>query len=340
MNIVKKFDENEELIAYFIKLGLKDNINLSSSILYHFPSIDNQKYKCYEFPKIEEAIFQEKSLTKYEIPQYIGDIPEGFSCFCTLWEASKVKQYIQLNHEQQEHLGNAEKEDINNGDTLKEPIPKTNFCHLCRRKFDNYLIHIETETHKNNICKNPMTINTAKDTFKRINKFWEDKKNSNNNNINNKIIKKSDSSKLSGTSMSSFSSAISTYKFDDNLIKDINNFVLEPDNSDNEKNNNKENQSDNKTNNQTKKIRHSKNRSYFATPSSKENLLESKYSSHLSSSQSSLNLFINKKRKVNNERTNNNFIEEENEEKEKDYFPQLNINKTKKLIRGVDIFFK
>lgn len=340
MNIVKKLDENEELITYFIKLGLKDNINLSSSILYHFPSIDNQKYKCYEFPKIEEAIFQEKSLTKYEIPQYIGDMPEGFSCFCTLWEASKVKQYIQLNPEQQEHIGNDEKEDKNNGDALKEPIPKTNFCHLCRRKFDNYLVHIETETHKNNISKNPMTINTAKDTFKRINQFWEDKKNSNNNNINNKIIKKSESNKLSGTSMSSFSSAISTYKFDDNLIKDINNFVLEQDNSDNEKNSNKENQSENKINNQTKKIKHIKNKSYFATPSSKENLLESKYSSHLSSSQSSLNLFINKKRKVKNERSNNNFIEEENEEKEKDYFPQLNTIKTKKLIRGVDIFFK
>ncbi len=314
---------------------------MSSSILYHFPTIDNQNYKCYEFPKIEEEKFQEKSLTKYEIPQYIGDIPEGFSCFCTLWEASKVKQYIQSNPEQQEHLGNDGKESKNSGDVLKEPIPQTNYCHLCRRKFDNYLVHIETETHKNNICKNPITINTAKDTFKRINQFWEDQKNINNcNNLDSKIIRKSESSKLSGTSMSSFSSAISTFKFDDNLIKDINNFTLEQDNSDNEKNNNKENQSENKINSHSKKIKHSKNKSYFATPSSKENLLESKYSSHLSSSQSSLNLFIKKKRKIKIERTNSNFIEEENEEKEKDYFPNLNINKTKKLIRGVDIFFK
>lgn len=315
---------------------------MSSSILYHFHTIDNQKFKCYEFPKIEEAVFQEKSLTKYEIPQYIGDIPEGFSCFCTLWEASKVKQYIQLSPECQERLGNDEKEDkISGDDVLKEPIPKTNFCHLCRRKFDNYLVHIETITHKNNISKNPTTLNTAKDTFKRINQFWEDKKNSNNNiNLNSKIIKKSESHKLSGASISSFSSAISTFKFDDNFIKDINSFVLEQENSDNEKNNNKENQYENKINSQSKKIKHTKNKSYFATPSSKENLLESKYSSHLSSSQSSLNLFINKKRKVKNERTNNNSIEEENEEKEKNYFPKLNINKTKKLIRGVDIFFK
>ena len=124
-------------------------MNLASSIIYQFPSIDAKKFKCYEFPKIEEAIYQEKSKSQYEIPQYIQDIPEGFSIFCTLWEASKVKQFIQLSQEEQEKLGVGEREEKNTEDILlQEPIPKTNYCHLCRRKFDDYILHLETMIHK------------------------------------------------------------------------------------------------------------------------------------------------------------------------------------------------
>ena len=91
---MQKFEEKDEMISHFIKLGLKSDINSYSSIIYQFPSMDSKKFKYYEFPIIEEAFFLEKSITKYEIPQYIEDIPEGFSLFCTLWEASKVKQYM------------------------------------------------------------------------------------------------------------------------------------------------------------------------------------------------------------------------------------------------------
>ena len=64
--------------------------------------MDSRKYKSYEFPTIEESFFLEKSISKYEIPQYIQDIPEGFSLFCTLWEASKVKQYMLLSQDEQD----------------------------------------------------------------------------------------------------------------------------------------------------------------------------------------------------------------------------------------------
>ena len=252
---------------------------------------------------------------------------------------------MQLSQEEQDKFGVGEIEENNKDseDVIKEPISKTNFCHLCRRKFDNYLIHIETVTHKNNINKNPLIINTAQNTFKRINQFWNNK---NNNNLNNNLKSnekndKIENNKLFGTSISSFSSAISTFKCEDNLIKDINSFMLEQEISDNEKNNDKENQSENKA--QKNRIRHTKYNSHFISPTNKEKLLENKYSSHLSSSQSSLNLFINKKRKGNHicEKGKSTLsVEEEKFENEKDYFNELNVDKTKKLIRGVDVFFK
>lgn len=335
-NIVKKIDENESLITYFLKLGLKDNINLISSIIYQFPSISTKQFNYYEFPRIEEANFREKSISKYEIPQYIEEIPDGFSIFCTLYEASKVKQYIQLKDEEKEKLGLIENEDKNkDDDILKEPIPKTNFCHLCRREFDNYLLHIESSIHKKSISNNQMMINTAKDTFKRINIFWNNK----NNNINSQ--EKIENNKLYSTSISSFSSAVSLFKFDETALKNINNCILEQDNLEIENKNDKENQSENI--NKSKKKRRIKNKNCFISPIKTEKLLINKFSSHLSSSQSSLNLFINKKRKDNNalkSENNNNFIIEEKEENRIDYFANLNEKKNKQLINGIKVFFE
>ena len=76
------------------------------------PGLNSKKYKYYEFPKIEETIYQQQSISKYEIPQYIQEIPEGFSIFCTLWEAGKVKQYMQLSKEEKDRLGIRDKEEI------------------------------------------------------------------------------------------------------------------------------------------------------------------------------------------------------------------------------------
>lgn len=319
-------------------------MNLASSIIYQFPSIDAKKFKCYEFPKIEEAIYQEKSKSQYEIPQYIQDIPEGFSIFCTLWEASKVKQFIQLSQEEQEKLGVGEREEKNTEDILlQEPIPKTNYCHLCRRKFDDYILHLETMIHKNNINKNQMMINTAKDTFKRINQFWDIKNKNNNNNDLNYSLKnynsfekkeKFEQNKLCGTSYSSFSSAISTCKYEDSNIKDINMFH-DPYYFDYEKTNDKENHSENQ-NNSNNKNKNLKDNNLFMTPYRKGKIIDTKSNINSSSSQNSFNMFINKKRK------NNNSIDKEKEKEEKDidYFPNLNSKETKRLIRGIDIFFK
>ena len=236
--IVRKFDESDEMINYFKKRGLKDNVNLPSSIVYQLPNYNLKLFNCYEFPKIEETALIKKSITEYEIPQYIPDMPQGFSLFCTLWEASRVRQYLLLNEEEKNKLfgtqqkeENNEKENEINNNVLEEPIPKTDFCHLCMRKFDNYLVHIETLTHKNNISKNPLLVNRAKNTFNRINKFWEEKE-SNKENIDNNFSQSAKDLKFDHNrinSISTFSSTASTFKNDEtvSLIKSMNSFLLE-----------------------------------------------------------------------------------------------------------------
>ena len=72
-----------------------------------------------------------------------------------------------------------------------------------------------------------------------------------------------------------------------------------------------------------------KNKNIFNTPKSKT---DCKYSSYFSSCQSNYNFFLNKKRQL--------YLDEEKDEKNGDYFKDLNTKKTKKLIRNKDLFFK
>ena len=333
--IVKKFDESDEIIAYFQKKGLKKNLNLPSSIIYQASSFNSKLLNFYEFPKIEEGALIKKSITEYEIPQYIPDMPQGFSLFCTLWEATKVRQYLQLNQEEKNNLFGIEpkeEDDKNLNNILDEPVPKNNFCHICMRKFDDYLIHIETLSHKNNIVKNSDFIKRANNTFERINTFWQEKQKEkekekneieNINTPDNKQLK-IDHNKIN--SISSFSSSVSTFKIDESvsLFKSTS-FFLEQELNESEKN--KENINENTT----KKVKSlkNKNKNIFNTPKSKT---DCKYSSYFSSCQSNYNFFLNKKRQL--------YLDEEKDEKNGDYFKDLNTKKTKKLIRNKDVFFK
>ena len=332
--IVGKFDESDEMINYFKKKGLKDNVNLPSSIIYQLPSYNLKLFNCFEFPKIEETALINKSITEYDIPQFIPDMPQGFSLFCTLWEATRVRQYLLLDQEEKNKLfGTQQKEDNENENDivceniLEEPIPKTNFCHLCMRKFDDYLVHIETLTHKNNISKNPLFINRAKNTFNRINQFWEEK-DVDKSNLDNNISQSEKNLKFEHNrinSISALSSAASTFKNEESVsfIKSMNSFLLEQELIESEKN--KENINENI---QTKK-KNNNNKLDFITPKSKT---ECKLSSYYPSSHSNLNLMLSKKRKL--------CLDEEKNEKNGDYFKSLNPKKTKKLIRDKDVFFK
>ena len=89
--------------------------------------------------------------------KHIQDIPEGFSLFCTLWEASKVKQYMLLSQDEQDKLNIKETYDKKEKENLinEEPIPKNYFCYICQQNFEDYLSHLESKDHKaNNVVQN------------------------------------------------------------------------------------------------------------------------------------------------------------------------------------------
>ena len=330
LKIVNKFDEKDEVISHFFKLGLKSDINLYSSIIYQFPSMDSKKYKSYEFPTIEESYFLEKSVSKYEIPQYIQDIPEGFSLFCTLWEASKVKQYMLLTQEEQEKLNikeNFDKKDKENN--IDEQIPKNNFCYICEQKFDDYLIHIESKVHEKNLREqNPYFIQSINNTFNRINKFWNNDLIDNISDISNESneFNESNEEKESNIDEKSKESKKNKEKFPifSSCISLINNEDLKNEDDDL---NNKENIDLNKNviildnfdykcdkNNISKDIGYKKDYSLFK--------------------------LLKKKRITFDVIRYESPTKKSCEYKRKDYFNYLNKYKTRKLIRSTNVFFQ
>ena len=67
-------------------------------------------------------------------------------------------------------MSQEEQEKENN---MEEPIPKSNYCYICHIKFEDYLLHLETKTHKLNLKEENTYFNKEiKNVFKRINKFW------------------------------------------------------------------------------------------------------------------------------------------------------------------------
>ena len=50
-----------------------------------------QKMHFHEFPVIKESKWRIGAITKYDIPQYIRNIPEEYPAICTIKEAGMVK---------------------------------------------------------------------------------------------------------------------------------------------------------------------------------------------------------------------------------------------------------
>ena len=76
---------------------------------------------------------------------------------------------------------------------FEEPIPRGNnkFCNICNFKIDNYLKHIKSYDHLENIRRYNNIFNRVKKTFGNIIDFW-DKKNKANSEINNNKNTESD----------------------------------------------------------------------------------------------------------------------------------------------------
>ena len=177
----------------------------------------------HEFPIIKEAKWKMGALTKYDIPQYIRNMPEEYPPICTIKEASilrnnkkkeekekkkKMQIDLELNNNKKEKENNSiantykkststnnlsiskdkKSNNNNNINLLDEPIPNElhKYCHLCKKQFDNYLRHINSKNHKETSLKYSDTFNSIKNVFNRVNTFWNNKSEKNDNNTKNK----------------------------------------------------------------------------------------------------------------------------------------------------------
>ena len=178
----------------------------------------------HEFPAIKESRWRNGALTKYDIPQYIRNMPEEYPAICTVKEAGMLRNIkkkeekekkkkmqidLELNNFKKEKENNSltntykksgsrknlniskdKKSNNNNISILEEPIPNElhKYCHLCKKQFDNYLRHINSKNHKETSLKYTDTFKSIKNVFNRINTFWNNK---NDNNSQSKSIKSS-----------------------------------------------------------------------------------------------------------------------------------------------------
>ena len=198
--IVKSFNTDLKNFDILCKRGLEPTINKESLLATFIPNLDNKKIIYTEFPKIKEKKYLQGAKTLYDIPQYIEGMPEGFSIFCTTWEAGKIRKYeakkslqklnenindengiikfMQIEEESSDSgESDGEEENSINDDTKEfyNPFPKNghNFCHLCRNNFKDYNEHVEGKMHKEFLDKNYFIVDRIKMSFERINDFWD-----------------------------------------------------------------------------------------------------------------------------------------------------------------------
>lgn len=72
---------------------MNPNLNKESLLAVYVSKGMNKKVNYYSFPLIKKEKWLQGAKTKYDIPQYIEGIPEGFAIFCTTKEAGKVRKY-------------------------------------------------------------------------------------------------------------------------------------------------------------------------------------------------------------------------------------------------------
>ena len=176
----------------------------------------------HEFPAIKESRWRNGALTKYDIPQYIRNMPEEYPAICTVKEAGMLRNIkkkeekekkkkmqidLELNNFKKEKENNSltntykksvssnnlniskdKKSNNNNISLLEEPIPNElhKYCHLCKKQFDNYLRHINSKNHKETSLKYTDTFKSIKNVFNRINTFWNNKSDNNSQSKSNK----------------------------------------------------------------------------------------------------------------------------------------------------------
>ena len=169
----------------------------------------------HQFKKIKPEII---NLTpnyniEYDIPIYIPDIPK-YSCFCALDEAREIKKYLKKKEmEKINNINNNFNNNNNNSEIINcEPIPnvKHNYCHICKKKYEEYLKHVRCNNHKECLKKYKKEFNGIKETFKRIAIFYDGEK-KNYSDDNNNYSNEDDGSKIKKKKRKK-------YKFKNNFI--------------------------------------------------------------------------------------------------------------------------
>ena len=233
-----------------------------------------------------------------------------------------------MSQEEQEKLNikeNYDKQEKENN--LEEPIPKTNFCYICREKFEDYFAHLETSNHINNLYEeNIYYSKTIKNTFKRINKYWnndisEEISRESNNEEQNEDIKSNETANDDNNINVKYPILTST------VISLLNEDIYEE---------NDENDLDNKENIDT-------NKNEIVLDNYKYN-----YGNNFNLKGNNNNKkrdftsfkLLKKKRITFDVIRCEKYYGGNNEFRTRDYFCFLNKYKTKKLIRNINIFFK
>jgi hypothetical protein len=187
------------------KTGINSKVNKESLIALYLSDNIYQQIHFYEFPLIKNMKYKSGAKTKYDIPQYFEDMPDDFPIFCTIKEANTIKRIQNKITEEgkskknksdkDKDKENKKKKEVRNSNNKEiniqdEPLPNEShkFCHLCKKRFDNYILHINSKKHNENRNKQKDAFKNINNIFKRINNFWnnnEDKKFENKNSISN-----------------------------------------------------------------------------------------------------------------------------------------------------------
>ena len=187
------------------KKGIDSKVNKESLIALYLSDNIYQQIHFYEFPLIKNMKYKSGAKTKYDIPQYFEDMPDDFPIFCTIKEANTIKRIQNKITEEEKSKKNKsdkdkdkenkKKKEVRNSNNKEiniqdEPLPNEShkFCHLCKKRFDNYILHINSKKHNENRNKQKDAFKNINNIFKRINNFWnnnEDKKFENKNSISN-----------------------------------------------------------------------------------------------------------------------------------------------------------
>lgn len=170
LSVIGRYESSFRLYNTLVHHGLPPNSNKEALIALMLPRDVEKKAHYHEFQLVNY-----KEIWEYDIPRYIPTIPFNFGVFCTYEEKIIVKNYVN-----QSNLGKNNKDMDGNNNKKKREVSKTpepykehTYCHMCKQKYKEYFVHVESMFHRNMIQQNKEVFNRITDTFDRMKTFWK-----------------------------------------------------------------------------------------------------------------------------------------------------------------------